>query len=378
MPAVLTLVDSLASVPAEAWDALHDGTNPFVTHAFLSGLETTGCLPPRYGWAPRHALLHDGPRLIAAAPAWRKDNSRGEYVFDFAWAAACEEAGIAYYPKWLVGVPWSPVPGPRLMARDEPARQALAQALAAHTLAAGWSSLHVNFLPESEVCAFDPRWLARHELQFHWENPGWRDFADYLAAMTSRRRKAIRQERTKVAQAGYRFRIAHGDEASEEDLAAMHDFYRITFAQKGNVAVLTRGFFAHLARTMPRTLVLVLAERGGRTVAGALCLRGGDTLYGRYWGSVEDSPGLHFETCYYQGIEYCLREGLRRFEPGAQGEHKLARGFLPVLTHSRHLVTNPHLDAALRPWCAQEREGVRRYRDLLLEHSPFRHAPAAS
>ncbi len=378
MAAVLSLTDGLQRVPAAHWDALHDGCNPFVSHAFLAGLERTGCLPPRYGWTPRHALLHEGEILIAAAPAWRKDNSRGEYVFDFAWAAACEEAGIAYYPKWLVGVPWSPVPGPRLLARDATARRALVEAMAHESAASCWSSLHVNFLPEAETAAFDARWLARHELQFHWENPGWRDFSDYLDAMTPRRRKAIRQERAKVARAGYRVRIVHGDEASEADLAAMHDFYRLTFALKGNLGVLTLDFFRHLARTMPRALVLVLAEREGRTVAGALCLRGGNTLYGRYWGSVEESPGLHFETCYYQGIEYCLREGLRRFEPGAQGEHKLARGFLPVLTHSRHLIADPRLEAALRPWCAQEREGMRRYRDQLLEHSPFRHAPAAA
>lgn len=378
MQSSLVLTDNLQRIPAADWDALHGSDNPFISHAFLSGLETTDCLPARFGWTPRHALVYQENRLIAAAPAYRKDNSRGEYVFDFAWAAACEQAGIDYYPKWLVGVPWSPVPGPRLLAHDLQAREHLVNALTDELFDSGWSSLHVNFLPETEAALFDERWLCRHELQFHWENPGWRDFSDYLAALTRRRRKAIRQERAKVAREGFRFRVVHGDEASEADLAAMHDFYRITFMQKGNMPVLTLDFFQHLARTMPRALMLVLAERDACCVAGALFLRGGDTLYGRYWGSEVDVPGLHFETCYYQGIEYCLREGLRRFEPGAQGEHKLARGFLPTLTHSRHLVTDPRLDAALRPWCAREREGMQRYRDLLLDHSPFDHAAATS
>jgi predicted N-acyltransferase len=206
----------------------------------------------------------------------------------------------------------------------------------------------VNFCQEEDAAACDSRWLARNDLQFHWSNPGWSDFDEFLAALTHKRRKAIRQEREKVRRAGYTFRIVHGDEASEEDLAAMHAFYGLTFAEKGNSPALTLEFFRHLATAMPQALVLVLAERTIRAarkevVAGALCLRGADTLYGRYWGSEENAPGLHFETCYYQGIEYCLHHGLRRFEPGAQGEHKLARGFLPVATHSRHFIADPGL-----------------------------------
>ena len=377
MAASLALIDSLASVPAAEWDALHDGANPFVSHAFMHGLEHTGCLRPDWGWTPCHALLRENGELIAAAPAYRKDNSHGEFVFDHAWAAAYARAGLDYYPKWLIGVPYSPVTGPRLLARDDAARALLAAALAQGCEALGWSSAHINFLSESETRACDPRWLAREDVQFHWRNPGWRDFPDFLAAMTHKRRKAIRQEREKVRRTGYTFRIVHGQEASAGDLAAMHDFYCLTFAGKGNSPALTPAFFQHLAETMPRALVLILAQREGRTVAGALCLRGGDTLYGRYWGSEDEAPGLHFETCYYQGIDYCLREGLRRFEPGAQGEHKVARGFLPVLTHSRHFIADPRIATALGSWCAQEREGVRRYRDLVMQHSPFRHASAA-
>ena len=374
---------SLEEISPAAWDALHDYRNPFVSHAFLVGLERTGCLRPRWGWTPKHAALYQGDDLVAAAPGYRKDNSHGEFVFDHAWAAAFARHGRDYYPKWLVGVPYSPVPGPRLLARDAAARRALSAALADTCRASGHSSIHVNFCQEEDAASCDSRWLARNDLQFHWSNPGWSDFDEFLAALTHKRRKAIRQEREKVRRAGYTFRIVHGDEASEEDLAAMHAFYGLTFAEKGNSPALTLEFFRHLATAMPQALVLVLAERTIRAarkevVAGALCLRGADTLYGRYWGSEENAPGLHFETCYYQGIEYCLHHGLRRFEPGAQGEHKLARGFLPVATHSRHFIADPDFATAIATWCEHERGEASRYRAFLLDHSPFRREERAT
>jgi predicted N-acyltransferase len=373
---------SLAEIPPATWDALHDGSNPFVSHAFLVGLERTGCLRPRWGWTPAHAALYDGGALIAAAPVYRKDNSHGEFVFDHAWAAAYARHGRDYYPKWLIGVPYSPVTGPRLLACDAVARAALAQAIADRCASDACSSAHINFLPEIEVESCDPRWLARNDLQFHWSNAsddgsGWRDFDDFLGAMTHKRRKAIRQERDKVRRAGYEFRVVTGADASAADLAAMHAFYCLTFAEKGNSPALTLEFFRYLAQTLPQALVLILAERAGRTVAGALCLRGQDTLYGRYWGGEETAPGLHFETCYYQGIAYCLREGLTRFEPGAQGEHKLARGFLPTLTHSRHFIADPGFAEAIGAWCAQERTELAAYREFLLQHSPFRVADSS-
>lgn len=373
----LRLVDSLDAVAAADWDALHDG-HPFVSHAFLAGLERHGCLRPRLGWTPRHALLHDDAgALVAAAPAYLKGNSHGEFVFDHAWAHAYAQHGLDYYPKWLSAVPYSPVTGPRLLAATPGHRAALAGAMRAAADAMELSSLHVNFLEAGELDAFDTDWLARADVQFHWRNTGgWPDFDAFLAALTSRRRKAIRAERAQVARAGVAFRQVHGEEAGEADLAAMHDFYCGTQSDKGNRPALTLAFFRHLAEAMPRSLLLVLAERDGRTIAGALFLRGGDTLYGRYWGTAEALPGLHFETCYYQGLDYCLREGLACFEPGAQGEHKLARGFLPVLTHSRHHVADPRFAAALAPWCAQERQSALRYRDAALAHSPFRAADA--
>lgn len=369
---------ALSELPAADWDALHDGRNPFITHAFLSGLESTGCLRPDWGWTPCHLGLWEGEALIAAAPGYLKANSHGEFVFDHAWAHAYARHGLDYYPKWLCAVPYSPVTGPRMLARDADARRLLPAAIAGFAGHGGLSSAHVNFHGEVDDAAFDPDaegadWLLREALQYHWRNEaGWRDFDDFLAAMDHKHRKNIRQERRKVREAGIVLRVVHGDEASADDLAAMHGFYLSTFADYGNSPALTLAFLQHLARTMPRQLVLILAERDGAPIAGALCLRGGDTLYGRYWGASERHPGLHFEACYYQGIDYCLREGLRQFEPGAQGEHKIARGFLPVRVRSRHWIADPRFADALRAWCAEERAAVASQQLALRRHAPFR------
>jgi hypothetical protein len=373
----LRLVPSLEQLPAVDWDALHDGSNPFVQHAFLSGLEQHNCLKPRWGWVAQHAALFENDRLVAAAPAYLKGNSHGEFVFDHAWAHAYAQHGLDYYPKWLVAVPYSPVTGPRLLASDPKHRVALIEAMLDQARQQRLSSLHVNFLPASELDAFDARWLARGDVQFQWRNWGdWTDFEQFLAAFSSKKRKNLRADREQVRRAGVSFRVVHGDEASDDDLSAMHGFYCMTQTEKGNQPALTLGFLRHLAEHMPRQLLLVLAQRAGATIAGALYLRGGETLYGRYWGASEALPGLHFETCYYQGIEYCLRQGLRVFEPGAQGEHKIARGFLPEITHSRHFVRDPRFAEALRPWCEEERSSILRYRETVLQHSPFREPPA--
>ncbi|MDH5822726.1 GNAT family N-acetyltransferase [Luteimonas sp. RD2P54] len=364
---------SLEEIPAAAWDGLHDGGNPFVAHAFLSGLERHGCLRADWGWAPRHLGLWEGDALVAAAPGYLKENSHGEFVFDHAWAHAYARHGREYFPKWLCAVPYSPVTGPRLLARDGATRRALLGAILASTRAGGLSSAHVNFHTAAEDTAFGEDWLQRIDVQYHWRNDaGWRDFGDFLAALSHKRRKNIRQERARVARAGVTFRVLHGDEAGPEDLAAIHGFYLQTFAEYGNSPALTFDFLRHLAATMPRALVLVLADLDGGPVAGALCLRGGDALYGRYWGAAHAIPGLHFETCYYQGIEYCLRHGLRRFEPGAQGEHKIPRGFLPTFVRSRHWIADPAFAEALRRWCAEEAASVRGYKAVLDGHAPFK------
>ena len=366
-------LDSLDRVSAAQWDRLHGGTHPFVRHAFLAGLEQHGCLRPDWGWTPRHLTLWRNDELVAAAPGYLKGNSHGEFVFDHAWAHAYAQYGLDYFPKHLSAVPYSPVTGPRLLARDPVHRRTLLEAMTALAQRQGCSSAHVNFHLEDEASSFDEDWLPRIDAQYHWHNDrGWRDFNDYLDAFDHRHRKNIRQERAKVARAGIDLRIVEGADACESDLVAMHDFYLQTFAEYGNHPALTLPFLRHLARAMPESLVLILAERAGMPIAGALCLRGNDTLYGRYWGSSEAVPGLHFETCYYQGIEYCLRQGLTRFEPGAQGEHKLARGFLPTFVHSRHRIAHPAFREALRAWCGEEAASVRRYVAALEARSPFK------
>ena len=364
---------ALSDIAAADWDALHDRRNPFVAHAFLAGLEQTGCLRSEWGWTPHHIGLWGGDVLVAAAPGYLKENSHGEFVFDHAWAHAFAQHGLDYYPKWLGAVPYSPVTGPRLLARDAESRSGLVAAIAAHTRDTGLSSAHVNFHAEADDAAFSTDWLLREDIQFHWHNDaGWASFDDFLGAMDHKHRKNIRQERRKARDAGIEFRVLHGDEASDDDLAAMHGFYLQTFAEYGNSPALTLDFLRHLARAMPRNLVIFLAGLDGRPIAGALCMRGGDTLYGRYWGAFEVLPGLHFETCYYQGIEYCLREGLHVFEPGAQGRHKIDRGFLPTRVRSRHLVADPRFAHALDRWCADERNVVHGHLEQLTMHSPFR------
>ena len=366
------IIGTLAEIPATQWDALHDGSNPFVTHAFLAGLEEHSCVRPDWGWIPHHLTLWDGDRLAAATPSYLKGNSHGEFVFDHAWAHAFASQGLDYFPKWLSAVPYSPVTGPRLLANGPRERGVLAASLVELCGRQRLSSVHVNFHDEAEG-TFSEDWLGRIDVQYHWTNSaGWACFDDFLAALDHKHRKNIRQERAKVARAGVKFRIVHGDEADDGDIAAMHGFYRQTFAEYGNHPALTLPFLQHLARAMPRRLVLILAEQDGEIIAGALCLRGNNTLYGRYWGATRQIPALHFETCYYQGIEYCLREGLLRFEPGAQGEHKLARGFLPVFVRSHHWVANPAFREALRTWCEQEAASVRRYAGTLDAHDPFR------
>lgn len=366
------ILRSLADIEPQHWDALHGSDNPFLKHAFLHGLESTGCLRPEWGWTPCHPTMWDGDTLLAAAPGYLKGNSHGEFVFDQAWAEAYSRYGRRYYPKWLIGVPYTPVTGPRLLARDASQRRSLAAAMIGFAGEHGLSSIHVNFIDESETAGLPPDWLSRSTVQFHWQNRGWRDFDEFLQALQSKKRKNIRQERAKAAAAGYSFRTLHGADIGDDDIRIMHAFYQNTFEEYGNAPALTLAFFRLLAEKCPQSLVLVLAERERITRAGALFLRGGGTLYGRYWGSPENSPGLHFETCYYQGIEYCLREGLQRFEPGAQGEHKVARGFLPVMTHSRHWLREAEFSAALRPWCGDESHAMQDYAERIRLTGPFR------
>ncbi|MEO7148493.1 MAG: GNAT family N-acetyltransferase [Rhodanobacteraceae bacterium] len=367
---------SLDEIDAASWDALVDDDNPFVSHAYLSGMERHGCIRETLGWRAQYLMLQDGDALIGALPLYLKGNSHGEYVFDWSWASAWERAGGDYYPKLLCAAPYSPVTGPRLLAGDATEasgrRRLLADALIKLTNQRGLSSAHVDFLREQECDAFDDDWLPRFDWQFHWRNDhGWHDFADFLDALTHKRRAAIRRERAQVARAGIECDFRDGGSLDADEWRAMHDLYLATFADKGNTPTLTLGFFRHLGAAFPKHSNVAFARRDDRIIAGALFLSSHDTLYGRYWGACEQTPGLHFELCYYQGIEYCLRAGLACFEPGAQGEHKLARGFLPVRTHSRHYVADANFRRAIRDALQHEAAMLESYGEELRAHSPF-------
>lgn len=365
-------LDRLDVLPAAAWDALRPDDNPFLAHTFLAGLERHGCLRRDYGWQPHHLTLFDDERLIAAAPLYIKDNSHGEFVFDWAWAEAYTRGGLDYYPKLLCAVPYAPVTGPRFLAADATSIVALAKVIRNEVQRNGLSSAHLNFVDaESANVLEDDSWLARFDWQFHWHNQGYRDFDDFLDALIRKKRKNIRQERAHVARAGVSCEILPGGALGEADWTFIHCCYLATFAEKGNYPTLTLPFLRHLGATMPDQVLAVIARRGETPIATALLLRSRDTLYGRYWGALEHVPGLHFETCYYQGIDYCIRHGLARFEPGAQGEHKLARGFLPARTRSLHWLADARFRSAIRVALVREARVLDDYHAELMRHSPY-------
>lgn len=375
----------IAELPATAWDALRGDDNPFLSHAFLAALEATGCIREDWGWRAHHLGLYEDDQLVAAAPLYVKGNSHGEFVFDWSWAAAWERAGGDYYPKLLNAVPYSPVPGPRLLAGTDQwapqLRQALVAAMRELADSHGLSSIHANFLTDDDLPAFGEDWLARSDVQFHWPNRDsdgrvYGDFEDFLATLNHKKRKNIRHERAQVARAGLRLEWRRGDNLDNAEWRDIHRLYEHTFDAKGNHAALTPAFFRELGRSLGDATHLALARDGDRMVAMALFLQSRDALYGRYWGSLIEVPGLHFELCYYQGIEHAIRAGLRRFEPGAQGEHKLARGFLPVRTHSRHYLADRGFRDAVRVALAREAEAVDAYAADLLDHSPYAHRDA--
>lgn len=381
MPARLELhtLDSLQAVPGAEWNRVAGTANPFLRHEFLAALERTGCVGPGTGWTPRHLTALDAGRLVGAVPLYRKSHSFGEFVFDWGWAEAYERAGLAYYPKLVAAVPLSPVTGPRLLSGSGPSSEAIARELARGALACAReepvSSLHCLFPPAAEMPLLEAHGLLpRAACQFHWTNAGYRDFDDFLDALSSKRRKEIRRERREAMRAGVEVEVLRGDEVSEHQWRVYHRFYCATFDRKWGYPSLTEDFFREIGCTMPEAVLLVLARRGDRYVAGALFLRGAHTLYGRHWGYLEHHRALHFELCYYRGIEYCIREGLQRFEAGAQGEHKIWRGFLPVRTWSAHWIRHDLFREAIGDFVARERRAVSRYIEELRAHSPYRQA----
>lgn len=364
----------LAQIQPAAWDALRPDDNPFLSHAFLAGLEQHGCIRTDLGWQPHHLALYENERLAGAAPVYLKANSHGEFVFDWAWADAFERHGFDYYPKLLCAVPYSPVCGPRLLGHDP---THLLAALRGECERHGLSSVHLNFTAPGQPVPDDPEhWIERNDWQFHWHNDGYRDFDDFLAALLPKKRKNLRQERARVAAQGVELEVRHGDELDDDDWRFIYACYAATFEEKGNYPALTEAFLRHLGTAMPRQVVVFLARQHGERVAMAFCLRSATTLYGRYWGCLREIPGLHFEACYYQGIAYCLREGLQRFEPGAQGQHKIARGFLPQRTRSFHFVARADFRAAIRRSLAAEQVQVRHWGESLWAQSPFATLPS--
>jgi hypothetical protein len=352
--------------------------NPFVSHEFLSSLEASGSVGGRTGWLPRHLLAEDADGLLlGAAPCYAKTHSQGEYVFDHGWAEAFERAGGDYYPKLQVAVPFTPVTGPRLLTRPGPTAHAmhgaLADALAELTSANELSSAHVTFLTEPEWHTLGKRnFLLRTDQQFHWENGGYASFDDFLAALASRKRKTIRRERKEALSAGVEVRWLTGSDLTEAVWDAFFAFYMETGSRKWGRPYLTREFFSIVGERMRDRILLVMARRGGRWIAGAINFIGADTLYGRNWGAIEHHPFLHFEVCYYQAIDFAIAKGLQRVEAGAQGEHKLARGYLPHTTHSAHFIANPALRRAVADYLARERLYVRTAAEELAAAAPFR------
>ena len=381
-PLTLSLHPRIAEIAAADWDACAGGDNPFLSHAFLSALEDSGSAVPDRGWLPQHTALRDeAGRLVACAPCYAKSHSQGEYVFDHGWADALERAGGRYYPKLQVAVPFSPVPGPRLLRREDagvPAA-ALAQGLVQACGAVGASSVHVTFCTEGEWTALgEAGWLQRLGTQFHWTNRGYGSFDDFLGELASRKRKALKRERRDVQAAGLTLRCLRGAEITARHWDAFHRFYRSTTDKKwGRSAYLTRRFWPMLGERLGDAVVLMVAERDGEPVAGALNLVGRDAIYGRNWGTVVDVPFLHFELCYYMAMDFAIAHGIGRVEAGAQGEHKIQRGYLPVPTYSAHWIAHPGLSRAVEEFLARERPAMIREMEMLATLSPFRQAGEA-
>jgi len=362
----------LDAIPASAWNALA-GSQPFLSHAFLSALHETGCASPQTGWSPQYVTAWRDGALTGALPLYAKAHSYGEYVFDWGWADAYRRHGRRYYPKWVVAVPFTPVPGPRLLAPDSATRHALLAYAIERVREGGHSSLHVLFPTPTEATEGEAVGMIRRAgLQFHWTNPGYRDFTDFLTTFTHDKRKKVKQERRRLAESGVTFERIRGPAITAGDWEFFYRRYEHTYREHHSTPYLDLDFFQRIGAALPDNILLVVGSRRGRRICAALGLHDGEALWGRYWGTTEFVSGLHFEACYYQSIEFCIEQRLARFEGGAQGVHKLARGLLPVETHSLHVIGDRGFAAAIADYCARERADIAHTAGELETASPFR------
>ncbi len=368
---------SISDIEPAAWDALDAGSSPFLRHAFLAALESTGCVGAETGWYPAPITLHDERGLAAAAPAYIKAHSFGEFVFDFSWAQAYARYGLAYYPKLVLGVPFTPVSGTRLLIRPDldaaRTRSQLIAAIREFAETRNLSSVHGLFVSEADRVAFEAAgWLPRRDVQFHWTNHGYRDFEHYLESFTADKRKKTRRERRRVVEEGILFETLRGAELTQPVVDEVFDLHRDTFLRHGNEPYLNRRCFRKLPAALGDAFMVKRARLNDETVAAAVFFEGGDALYGRYWGAYEQHHSLHFETCYHQGIEYCIEKGITRFESGAQGEHKVARGFAPATTWSMHWIVDPRFRAAIADYLEREGEDRQEYARFIDAHVPYK------
>ena len=371
-------ITEFSSFDPNQWEQLDHADNPFITHGFLAGLESSGSVGPHVGWQPQHLALYDGDTLLAAAPTYVKTNSHGEFVFDWAWADAYHRHGQTYYPKLLTAVPYSPVSGRRLLTRvGHPEQEQLRSELIRYALDVceqlKLSSWHCNFVSAEEQESFAmAELLSRSDWQFHWRNRNYASFDDFLLGLRSRKRKNIRRERRGVKSAGIEFEWKTGGDIDITDGLFLHRCYTSTFDAYGNHPVLQESFFIRLAQELKNQFQVCIASRDGERLAMSLFLRDGQRLYGRYWGCLQEIPGLHFEAAYYQGIEFCIRNRIKVFESGAQGEHKVSRGFMPVKTRSWHFIRNEEFRDAIAVFLDREQAWLDEYQAELLRHDPFR------
>jgi len=368
--------ETLHDFTPQQWNHLLENDYPFMRHEFLVALEDNNCTGETFGWRPKHIAIYEENKLVGALANYEKTNSYGEFVFDSAWADAYQRHGFLYYPKWVVASPYTPATGPRLLVAPDANHELISTALIDTSLVKmpkQVSSLHYLFTNEHETALLESRgFFRRVGCQFQWQNQGYETFDDFLNQLTAKKRKNIRQERRYANRADVEIEIISGDKATEEQLIAAEMFYRKTFDEKWGTATLNIGFFRQIAQTMGKQLLLILASREQRYIAGAILFIGNNTLYGRHWGCIEDHDHLHFEICFYQGIEYCIKHGLKHFEPGAQGEHKISRGFMPTITLSAHWIRHPEFSRAIQQFLQDEAEAMKHYCKQMSERSPYK------